>query len=143
MQDKENKIKILIRRAIIFKNFLLTGIRIEFAEPYWHHKATIQTLIVSGIINLITWLFLFAKRIDGNFPIILHYNLFFGVDSVGDYRKIFLLPTVGLVVFVLNAILGKSFFKIERLASYLIILNILIVEVFILLSSYLIIKANS
>jgi hypothetical protein len=108
MQEKENPIKVLWRRSIIFKNFLISGIKVLFAAPYWHDQRIIRLLIVSGIVNLAMWAYFLTNKIEGNFPIILHYNLFFGVDSVGDYSKVFLLPSVGLFIFFLNSITGRS-----------------------------------
>jgi len=55
---------------------------------------------------------------------------------------VFLLPTVGVILFLLNALLGQFFYKIERLASYILTLNILIVQAFLMLACYLIIRTN-
>jgi hypothetical protein len=88
------------------------------------------------------WTYLYAKRIDSDYPIILHYNLFFGVDFRGNYTMVFLLPLVGVILFLLNALLGQFFYKIERLVSYILTLNILIIQIFLMIASYLIIKTN-
>lgn len=142
MQEKENLIKVSWRRSVIFKNFLISGIKVLFAAPYWHDQRIIRTLIASGIVNLAMWAYLLTNKMESDFPIILHYNLFFGVDSVGDYSKTFLLPLVGLFIFFLNSVLGQYFYRIEKLASYLLAVNIFIVQIFLMLSGYLIIRAN-
>lgn len=142
MHEKESPIKVLWRRSVILKNFLISGIKVIFAAPYWHDQRIIRTLITSGIVNLVMWAYFLTNKMESDFPIILHYNLFFGVDSVGDYSKLFLLPLVGLFIFFLNSILGQYFYKIEKLASYLLAINIFIVQVFLILAGYLIIKAN-
>lgn len=143
MQEKENSIRVLWRRSVIFKNFLMSGIKVLFAASYWHDRKILRILIASGILNLALWAYLLANKIEGNFPIILHYNLFFGVDSVGDYGKIFLLPLIGFLVFFLNSFLGQYFYKIEKLAACLLTVNIFIVQIFLMLSGYLVIRVNS
>jgi hypothetical protein len=143
MQEKENTIKIILRRFVIFANFLTSGMKLIISGPYWHNKVISKVLLLDIILNISNWLYLFSKRTEGGFPIILHYNLFFGVDLVGDYNRLFLIPLIGLVIFILNSLFGNFFYKIERLASYLLTLNVLIIQIFLLLSSFLIIKVNS
>ncbi|MFA7169404.1 MAG: hypothetical protein WC178_00955 [Candidatus Paceibacterota bacterium] len=142
MQEKENIINILIRRAIIFKNFLFSGIKIAGFKPYWRNKEITRVLFLSMIINLIMWLYLFHNRIESDYPIILHYNLFFGVDALGSYEKIFLLPLAGAILFFLNATLGQFFYRTERLASYILTMNIFIIQIILMLSCHFIIRVN-
>lgn len=143
MQEKESTIKTTARRIRIFVDFLFAGIKVCFLKPYWHKKEIYGVMIMSLITNLLIWVYLFDKRIESDYPIVLHYNLFFGVDMVGDYRKIYFLPLVGLIIIILNSALGQFFYKIERLSSYIITLNTLIVQIILAISSYLIIRANS
>ncbi|MFA6896680.1 MAG: hypothetical protein WCQ96_00100 [Patescibacteria group bacterium] len=142
MQEKESIIKVFLRRTVILNKFLFSGIKITALNPYWRKREIAQTLFLSAIINLSMWVYLYANRIESDYPVILHYNLFFGVDFLGDYGMVFLLPTVGAIIFLLNALLGQFFYKIERLASYILTLNILIVQAFLMLACYLIIRTN-
>ena len=143
MQEKENLIQILIRRAVIFKNFLLSGIKIAGLKPYWRHKEIARILFLSAVINIIMWLYLFHNRIDSDYPIILHYNLFFGIDAQGSYEEVYMLPLAGAIIFAVNAWLAQFFYKIERMASYLLTVNIFIIQVLLMLASYLIVRVNT
>ena len=143
MPEKENAIHILIRRAIILKDFLLSGIKIAGLRPYWRHKEIARILFLSALINVIMWLYLFHNRIESDYPVILHYNLFFGVDAQGSYDAVFMLPLAGMAIFLLNAWLGQFFHKIERLASYLLTVNILLIHIMLMLASYIIVRVNS
>lgn len=142
MHEKENPLKIIARRIVIFTNFMVSGIKLTVSGSYWHNFIISKVLLLSCLANLSIWVYLFIRRINSSSPVILHYNLFFGVDSLGDYNKLFLLPLIGLFFLFLNSFLGYFFYKVERLASYLLTINILIVQIFLLLSGYLIIKAN-
>lgn len=143
MKEKENPIKILLRRVNIFKNFLFTGIRFSFSKPYWHNKDVLRAILLSIFINFTIWTYLINNYINIDTPIILHYNLFFGVDLLGAYIKVFFLPASGLIILLINAILGQAFYKSERLASYLLTFNALIVQILLLVSSYLIVRVNN
>jgi len=142
MQEKESGLKVFLRRLIILGKFIFSGVKVTAFKPYWRQKEVKSILVTSAIVNLTMWGYLYAYRIESDYPVILHYNLFFGVDFLGAYNMVFLLPFIGAIIFLLNALLGQFFFKIERLASYILTLNILIVQIFLMISSYLIIKTN-
>lgn len=101
-----------------------------------------RVLFLSAVVNLSMWAYLYANRIESDYPIILHYNLFLGVDLLGDYNMMYVLPAIGSILFIVNAMLGQSFYKTERLASYLLTFNILAVQLLLMLSCYLIIQTN-
>ncbi len=143
MKEKESPIKILLRRVNILKNFLFSGIKLSILKPYWHNKDVFRVILFSLFINFIIWIYLIDNYINIDTPIILHYNLFFGVDLLGAYIKVFLLPVSGLVILLINAILGQAFYKSERLASYLLTFNALMVQILLLISSYLIVRVNN
>ncbi len=73
-------------------------------------------------------LFFFIKPI--NFPIILHYNVYFGVDIIGNWWQVYFLPAMGAAFFAINMILAYVFFQSrERIASYLLLLTSFILQV--------------
>lgn len=142
MEEKESQLKVFLRRLLILKNFFISGIKVNVLKPYWRQKEVARVLFLSAIVNLSMWGYLYANRIESDYPIILHYNLFFGVDFLGDYDLIFLLPLIGAILFLLNAALGQVFFRIERLASYILTLNILFIQLLLMLSCVLIVRTN-
>jgi len=143
MEEKDGVLKIIVRRTIILKKFLASGFKLTALKPYWHNHVIAQVLFLSAIINVVMWVYLLANREYMGSSIILHYNLFFGVDPRGDYSKIFYLPATGAIFLILNSALGNYFYRIERLASYLLTLNTLLIQILLMLSSYLIIRVNS
>lgn len=143
MEEKEGNLKVIVRRAIILKKFLTSGLKLTALKPYWHNSVIAQVLFVSALINASMWAYLLASHENMGDSIILHYNLFFGVDPRGDYSKVFYLPATGLIFLILNSTLGNYFYRIERLASYLLTLNTLLIQILLMLASYLIIRVNS
>lgn len=61
------------------------------------------------------------RKFTGNF-LILHYNIDFGIDLVGDSYKIFYIPLAGFLVLLLNLIVSTIFVRKE---AYKILLHLL------------------
>jgi len=97
---------------------------------------------LSALINALNWIFLLKNQKNSDYPIILHYNLFFGVDYLGDYNKIYTIPFVGVIIITINTILGHLLYRKEKLASYFLSFNTFIIQTFLLFASYLVIKIN-
>jgi hypothetical protein len=143
MPEKENFIRILLRRLSIMKSFMVSSFKVAGSEPYLHNKIINKVLLLGCLLNILMWIYLFMNHVSSAYPVILHYNLFFGVDEVGEYDKIFILPGIGLVLLLINTLLANFFYRIERIAAYLLTFNTFILQALLLLASYLVIKVNS
>lgn len=69
---------------------------------------------VVGILSLLTWaatVVLPSVRvlplIYGKTAVPLHYNIHIGVDTVGPWWRIFLVPAIGLIVMIVNVLLAR------------------------------------
>jgi hypothetical protein len=106
-----------------------------FANGYFKSGIVLWLIILSGVVNLADWVALkiFVQPVD--FPIILHYNVYFGVDTIGDYRQVFILPVIGLVLFLVNLGLSLYFYnQKERIASYLLLMATLMIQLSLLIA---------
>jgi len=138
----EKFINIALRRIVILKKFLTSGLKLVVFKSYWKNKIISGTLVLSFLTNISLWIFLFKNQKSSELPIILHYNLFFGVDCLGEYNEIYLIPIVGVIIIIINTILGYLLYEREKLASYFLAFNIFIVQLFLLFASYLIVEIN-
>ncbi len=81
----------------------------------------IKSFLISGLvlnIGLFLFFYFFIKRSD--IPIVLHYNVDFGVDYFGEVKNIFILPLAGLIIFVLNGVLAlRLWARMKSLAYFL------------------------
>lgn len=114
-----------------------------FACEYFKSSINLWLIILGLAVNAINWILLkiFIKPVD--FPIVLHYNVYFGVDMIGNYRLVFLLPAIGLVLFLINFFLSRHFYgHKERIASYLLLMAALMVELCLFVASLSIIIIN-
>jgi len=68
-----------------------------------------QIFAFSIIVNLAIWILLmFNVRPTGDL-IPLHYNIYFGINLIGEWYQIFVIPAFGVFVIVINGILTKIY----------------------------------
>ena len=57
--------------------------------------------------------------------LVLHYNVYFGVDMLGVWWQAYILPVINLFFFAGHLFLAKRFYaRGERIASYLLLLSV-------------------
>lgn len=115
-----------------FKKILVWGL----AQEYFKSHIVRWLLLLIGVANLANWaaLKIFIQPVD--LPIILHYNVYFGVDMLGNWKNLFLLPAVGLFLFLINFFLSIYFYRRkERIASYLLLIATLMIQLSLLVAS--------
>ncbi len=75
----------------------------------WRFRSSRWYFLFTLLLQVGLWweAFEIYHNLASNF-IILHYNVDFGIDLVGDSRQIFLYPALALGVFLLNTFLASS-----------------------------------
>jgi hypothetical protein len=53
--------------------------------------------------------------------IVLHYNIYFGISSLGPWYWLFVNPLLSLVVAIINFILAVKFYLRNKIVSYLLV----------------------
>ncbi len=131
---------------INFKKFyqdLIGNFKSFFEREYFQRGIVVWLLVLSLFFNLAMWVSLkiFVRPVD--FPIILHYNVYFGVDSIGNYAEVYLMPAIGIILLVLNFLLSLYFYKHKkRIASYLLLMAALMIQLSLVVASISIILIN-
>lgn len=118
-------------------------IRSFFAQEYFRSHIVRWLLLFIAVVNLTNWaaLKIFIQPVD--LPIIIHYNVYFGVDMLGDWKNLFLLPAVGLFLFLVNISLALYFYRRkERIASYLLLMATLMIQLSLIVASTSLIIIN-
>lgn len=114
-----------------------------FTQEFFKNGLVHWVLIASIFANLVNWgvLAYFIRPVD--FPIILHYNVYFGVDILGSWWEVYFLSGVGTFFWLINAILSYFFYqRKERIAAYLFLLGAFIVQIGLTVAIGSIIKIN-
>lgn len=117
----------------------LGGLKIRFkyffSQEFFHSGIVQWVLIGSLILNAINWglIAFFIRPVD--FPIILHYNVYFGVDVIGAWWQVYTLPLIGLMILLVNTILGYLFYKQkERIVAHLLMMAVVVVQISIIIA---------
>ncbi len=80
------------------------------------------TLSFLPIVICLGTLFYFVR--PGETSLILHYNVYFGVDLLGIWWQAYLLPVLGILFFLGHFLLAWRFYNLtERIACYLMLLS--------------------
>jgi len=82
-------------------------------------------------IGLFLFFWFFIKQ--NNIPIVLHYNVDWGVDYLGEVKSIFVLPIMGIIIILLNGFLALEFWKKNRALSYFFTAVAFLVQFFIII----------
>lgn len=101
-----------------------------FLQEYFRSSLVQWMIIGSLFLNVVNWglIAFFNRPVD--FPIILHYNVYFGVDVIGAWWQVYFLPLIGLVILLLNSVLGYLFYtQKERMVAHLLMLSSFIVQI--------------
>lgn len=109
---------------------------------YFKNLPNLILLPLSLFLNIFVWVWLLWKIRPQVDPIFLHYNILFGVDYIGEWWRILFLPLTGLIILLLNAIIGWLMFRQEKFVAYLLNSITLICQIFLLLTSYFLIYLN-
>ena len=84
----------------VIKKGLISHLKSFFIQECFKNAIIFWLLILTLIANLANWLILKLLIQPVGFPIILHYNVYFGVDLKGSYWQVFSIPLVGLFLFL-------------------------------------------
>lgn len=113
-------------------------------KNYFKQKLIIILLAISGILNILLWLVLiFAVNHGGEFALILHYNVLYGADILGQYYELYSLPIAGLMILVLNGALGYYANKKKKfLINYILLSTAVLTQAFLLISGIALVVIN-
>lgn len=103
-----------------------------FSQEYFHSSLVQWIIIGALVLNALNWaaIAFFIRPVD--FPVILHYNVYFGVDVIGGWWQVYFLPLIGLIILLVNSTLGYLFYgQKERIVAHLLMLATFIVQIVI------------
>ncbi|MFA5029269.1 MAG: hypothetical protein WC518_00780 [Patescibacteria group bacterium] len=113
-----------------------------WVNPAKRDKVILINLSLALLINLaliaaLIFNFWWAKEF-----IILRFNIYFGISSLGAWYKVFLMPLIGLIIIVVNFLLSFYFYLKEKLLSYYLAAAALVCNLILLVAGALLIYIN-
>lgn len=107
-------------------------LREKFKRFFWHGYWTDPTIFFSFVLALLVnagmWIAIWWMVKPTDQPVILHYNVYFGIDAIGDWRNILLMPALALAFLLANVVLSRFFYYKEKMVSYLFALMALAIQ---------------
>lgn len=112
------------------KNELLNVIKNKF----WKDKFSMFILLTNIFFNISIWLFLIFKLKPSEYPVPLHFNIYFGIDVIDKWTQAFMVPSIGLVVILINLVLSYLVFSKEKFVAQFLLASSLFVQVLLFLA---------
>ncbi len=109
---------------------------------FFRDKITKTSLFFSLFLNIIIWIFLVSQVKSFSELIPLHYNIYFGIDLLGPWYQVFILPLLGLAILIVNNLLAKIFLAEKRILSYFLVVASSLIQFLLLIASFMIIFVN-
>jgi len=119
------------------------------STPAWKNKLLIIPLATATLLNLAIWLLIYFKF----YPVVyslpkeqsyipLHYNIYTGIDLFGSWQRIFIWPTIGLIILLINLILAIIIYEKKEIVSYFLSFAATLAQIFLLIATLLTILIN-
>lgn len=103
--------------------------------------------LIASLLILVSLFFLFIYKIGSSHTageqFLLHYNIYYGIDWLGEWYKVFIYPLIGLIIFIVNFSLSIFFFEKEKFLSYLLISSITFSEILIFIAGLAVVWINT
>ncbi|MFA6271490.1 MAG: hypothetical protein WC693_00085 [Patescibacteria group bacterium] len=99
-------------------------------------------LLIALFLNLGIWILLYMNIKPSPDPVFLHYNIYFGIDLIGDWYRIYIIPLSGLLIILVNYFVGVIMYSSKRILSYLIVIFTIPVNMFLALAAVLLAFIN-
>ncbi|OGD30820.1 hypothetical protein A2833_01325 [Candidatus Azambacteria bacterium RIFCSPHIGHO2_01_FULL_44_55] len=87
--------------------------------------------ILSLALNIALFIFLYFSVQQSNLPAVLHYNVYWGVDYLGETSTLLILPLIGFLTLVFNSVLGFKFWPGNKVMVYYFNSIALTVQIFL------------
>lgn len=81
------------------------------SQNFWQEKIFLIFNSSTLILLIVSCLYILIGVKSKNNEVPLHYNLIFGVDSVGSWKRLFLIPAIGFTILIFNNFLAHFFYK--------------------------------
>ncbi len=111
-------------------------------SPAKRDRLIIMNLFLSFALNIVLWALLIFNFFPANQYIVLGYNIYFGISAFGRWYQVLIMPTLGLVVILINLYLSLFLYLREKIISYFLAFTSSIVNIIFFLAALIIIYVN-
>ena len=109
---------------------------------YISYKPNLFIFILAFLANIASWVWVLWNIRPQEDTLFLHYNILFGVDYIGEWWRVLFLPITGLLIFIINFVLGWLLFHKDKFISIILNSISLLCQIFILIASSILVFLN-
>ncbi|MFH1187997.1 MAG: hypothetical protein V1688_04025 [bacterium] len=125
---------------------IFNKLEISLKEFIKKDKLIKTAILLSVLFNLINWgliYYRFTRFLAGQEEsMILHYNIYFGIDKIGNWTSIYYLPLIGLAILFINLLGGYLLSQKDKLISYFFLCAALFSQILLIIATFYIIAVN-
>ncbi len=114
--------------------------RAFFRDPIFLWVTTLSGVLNLAIWGLMGWYYELLYQPERNLA--LHYKVFFGIDFLGEWYYVLVVPISGLFIIALNYILSRRMYVHQKAAVYALLVGSCVVQLILGWAAYLIIAIN-
>ena len=103
-------------------------------NKFWRDKTSMFVLLTNVLLNIVIWLFLVFRLEPSEYPVPLHFNIYFGIDVIDKWSQAFIIPGIGLIVILINLVLAYLVFSKEKFVAQFLLSSSLFVQILLFLA---------
>ena len=111
-------------------------------RSYLRDRWILASFLASLALLLFQWWYTISRIRPTNELLFLHYNILFGVDLIGEWWKIYLIPLIASILALFNFGLSYFFYQQDRVISRFVAVLTVFYLVMVLVGVTLIIGLN-
>lgn len=97
-------------------------------------------LVINLMFNAVLWVMLIAKAPPTIESVPLHYSLTFGIDWLGSWGRLFLYPTLGFLLIILNVYLAIVNQLVNKFLTVVLMILPIFAHVIVGVSVYMLLR---
>lgn len=105
------------------------------SHPYFQSRLNLFLFFSAILLNITIWILLYLIIKPSQYPIPLHFNIYFGIDVIDNWYNIFVIPLLGFLFCLINFFLAGLIFENEKLFSYFLNAASLFVQILLILGA--------
>lgn len=114
----------------------------QFRKPL-ENKFVAFSFLFSLFFNVGIWILLNQFIEPTTELIYLHYNIYFGIDLIGEWYKVYLIPFSGFLILLVNYLVGAIMYPTKKVFTYLMTGFTIPLQIFLGWAAFLIILINT
>lgn len=94
----------------------------NFVQEDFSRDLTVRILAFLAVVAIaVIWIFSVLSFPPAEYLVPLRYNSFLGVTSLGSWYELYAVPSILVLLFILNAILAHTAYKKDKMISYILL----------------------